>query len=212
MPPNSPYPHSLPEEQKRFAALKQIRDEVLALKASPLYAYRSENKYHPVIGEGSHFAKIMFIGEAPGKNEALTAKPFCGASGRVLDELLNSINVNRKDVYVTNIVKDRPPENRDPTLEEIELYAPFLRRQIEIIRPTIIATLGRFSMVFIMENYGLKERIGAISALHGKVFDAKTSYGTVKFIALYHPAVALYKASQKEVLKQDFQIIKTVIG
>ena len=106
---------------ERTAKLKQIRDEIMALKDSPLYEYRVSNKYFPVIGEGSHEAKIMFIGEAPGKNEALTAKPFCGASGKILDQLLESVGIHRPDVYVTNIVKDRPPENRDPTFSEIAL-------------------------------------------------------------------------------------------
>src|SRR3989344_8123108 len=119
--------------------LRAIRDEVLALTESPLYSYRVENNYHPVIGEGSHDARVMFIGEAPGKNEALKARPFCGAAGKILDELLGSIGVKREDVYITNIVKDRPPENRDPTPEEIGMYAPFLDRQIDIIAPKIIA-------------------------------------------------------------------------
>lgn len=89
--------------------LKEIRDEVLDLKKSPLYAYRVKNSYFPVIGEGDHDADIMFIGEAPGENEAKTARPFCGASGRILDELLESIKMPREEVYITNIVKDRPP-------------------------------------------------------------------------------------------------------
>src|SRR3989344_9619517 len=119
--------------------LRAIRDEVLVLKKSPLYDYRKRNNYYPVIGEGNHDALVMFIGEAPGKNEALKARPFCGAAGKILDELLGSIGVKREDVYITNIVKDRPPENRDPTPEEIGMYAPFLDRQIDIIAPKIIA-------------------------------------------------------------------------
>src|SRR6185369_9841504 len=94
--------------------MKEIKDEVVELKNSPLYAYRTENKYFPVIGEGSHDANIMFVGEAPGKNEAMTGKPFCGASGRVLTEMVESVGLKREDVYITNVVKDRPPENRDP--------------------------------------------------------------------------------------------------
>ena len=108
--------------------LKKIKDEVVALVASPLYAYRVDNDYLPVIGEGSHSAKIMFVGEAPGKNEAKTGRPFCGRAGKVLDNLLASVGIDRQDVYVTNIVKDRPQGNRDPLPEEIEIYAPFLDR------------------------------------------------------------------------------------
>lgn len=92
-----------------------IRDEIIALTTSPLYEYRTSNKYFPVIGEGSHDAKIMFVGEAPGKTEAQTARPFCGAAGKFLDVMLGSIGLRREDVYITNLVKDRPPENRDPT-------------------------------------------------------------------------------------------------
>src|SRR3989344_5242098 len=98
----------------RYKKLKKIRDELLHFKESPLYTYRTENNYHPVVGEGSHYAKIMFIGEAPGETEAKQARPFCGAAGRVLDELLHSIGLSRKTVYITNLVKDRPPDNRDP--------------------------------------------------------------------------------------------------
>src|SRR3989338_4272307 len=148
---------------ERTEKLKQIRDEVIALKASPLYEYRVANKYFPVIGEGGHEAKIMFIGEAPGKNEALTARPFCGASGKILDQLLESAGIKRADVYVTNIVKDRPPENRDPSPGEIAVYAPYLDRQIDILEPQIIAPLGRFAMKYIMDKFGLAEALRSIS-------------------------------------------------
>jgi len=124
--------------------LRKIKDTIVNLTESPLYDYRKENGYFPVIGQGNHYAEIKFIGEAPGKNEAETGRPFCGASGRILDELLESIQLKREDVYVTNIVKDRPPNNRDPHKAELELYAPFLEQQIDIIQPKIIATLGVF--------------------------------------------------------------------
>src|SRR3989344_2132966 len=136
--------------------MKKIKDEIVALSSSPLYSYRSENNYFPVIGEGSHDATIMFVGEAPGLNEAKTGRPFCGAAGKFLTELIESIGLARSQVYITNIGKGRPPENRDPTPEEIELYAPFLDRQIEIIQPKVIATLGRFSMQYVMSRYGLE--------------------------------------------------------
>ena len=187
--------------------MKKIKDEIIGAKNSPLYEYRIKNKYFPVIGEGGHNAKIMFIGEAPGKNEAETGRPFCGASGRVLDELLRSIETKRSEVYITNIVKDRPPMNRDPLPNEIEFYAPFLDRQIEIIRPEIIATLGRFSMAYIMKKFGLESELRSISQIHGKVFSAQTSYGSVKIIPLYHPAVAVY-GTNKEILKKDFETLK----
>src|SRR3989338_6639643 len=129
--------------------MKKIRDEVLALTSAPLYAERVKNKVFPVIGEGSHDAKIMFVGEAPGKNEAAGGRPFCGASGKILTEMIESIGKKRENVYITNIVKDRPTDNRDPLPEEIKIYSPFLDRQIEIIQPKVIATLGRYSMACI---------------------------------------------------------------
>ncbi|TSC70755.1 MAG: DNA polymerase bacteriophage-type [Parcubacteria group bacterium Gr01-1014_46] len=197
--------------EERFEKMKEIRNDVLQLKESPLYDYRVENKYFPVVGEGSHTAHIMFIGEAPGKNEAETGRPFCGKSGKVLDNMLESIKLNRSDVYITNIVKDRPQENRDPTEEEIKLYAPFLERQIDIIQPEVIATLGRFSMNYIMNHFGLTDQIGPIGELHGKEFVAKASYGPIAVIPLYHPAVALYDGSNKETILKDFQVLTKYI-
>ncbi len=197
--------------EERYEDMKKIRDELIHFKESPLYEYRVQNKYFPVVGEGSHTARLMFVGEAPGQNEAETARPFCGRSGRVLDEMLESIKLNRSDVYITNIVKDRPPENRDPTEEEIKLYAPFLDRQINIIRPRVIATLGRYSMSYIMKHYGLGTEVGQISALHGREFVAKTDYGSVAIVPLYHPAVALYDGGNKQTLLQDFAALKKYI-
>src|SRR3990167_3917634 len=178
--------------------LRAIKDEVLALSASPLYQYRVDNKYFPVIGEGNHDASIMFIGEAPGENEAKTGKPFCGRAGKILDMLLESVGIKRKDVYVTNIVKDRPPGNRDPSPEEIDIYAPFLDRQIEIIKPKIVATLGRFSMVYVMNRYGLEFELDSISKLHGKSFQTSN----FKLVPLYHPAAAIYNQHLLDTLKE----------
>lgn len=196
-------------EDKRREELRKIRDELIVFKESPLYSYRIENKNFPVIGEGSHYANIMFIGEAPGKNEAETGHPFCGRSGKVLDTLLSSVSISREDVYVTNIVKDRPPGNRDPYPEEIDLYAPFLDRQIEIIKPKIIATLGRFSMVYILERFNSNESKKSISELHGKIIEVEATYGIIKIIPLYHPAVAVYNSNMIHTLKKDFEILKT---
>ncbi len=196
----------------KYDQMKQVRDEVLELSVSPLYKFRIENKNFPVIGEGDHDSPLVFVGEAPGKNEAETGRPFCGRSGQVLDELLNSIEVSREKVYITNIVKDRPPQNRDPSPQEIEIYGPFLDRQIEIIKPKVIATLGRFSMAYLMNRYGLADSIESISVNHGKIFEGKTSFGIVYIIPLYHPAVAVYNARMLPVLKEDFAVLKTYLG
>ncbi len=196
----------------RTEQLRAIRDELVDLKESPLYDYRQCNGYFPVIGQGDHYADIMFIGEAPGKNEAETGRPFCGASGRVLDELLASIQLERPDVYVTNIVKDRPPNNRDPLKTEIDLYAPFLERQIGIIQPKVIATLGRFSMEFILRRFGAFQASQKISQLHGTVIKVRTAHGRASVVPLFHPAAALYNASQRDTLEKDFQVLKQFIS
>ncbi len=198
-----------PESRKE--ALKKIRDEVLALSSSPLYEFRTKNKYFPVIGEGNHFAEIMFVGEAPGRNEAEQGRPFCGAAGKILDELLQSVGLKREEIYITNIVKDRPPQNRDPLPSEIESYGPFLDRQIEIIKPKKIVTLGRYSMTYIMNKFDLDFDIEPISKAHGKAYTTQASYGQIQIIAQYHPAACIYNQSLKDVLKEDFKTI-TKIG
>jgi len=191
--------------------MRAIRDELFAFTQSPLYAYRTANNYFPVIGEGSHDAHIMFVGEAPGKNEAEKGRPFCGAAGKILDELLAHIGLERATVYVTNIVKDRPPENRDPTPEEIALYGPFLDRQIDIIQPKVIATLGRFSMTYVMDRLGLGLHIEPISVAHGKRYTATTSYGKVEIVPLYHPASAIYSRALLPTHKKDIEVLKQFI-
>lgn len=190
--------------------MKKIRDEVFELKNSPLYGYRTSNGFFPVIGEGSHNSDIVFIGEAPGRNEAKTGRPFCGAAGKILDGLLKSIEMPREDVYITNIVKDRPENNRDPLPSEIEIYGPFLDRQIDIIEPKIIATLGRYSMEYIMKKFGLKAGLKTISLMHGKSFDAKHGDRDIKIIPLYHPAAAIYNRNLMKILKEDFEILKNI--
>jgi DNA polymerase len=197
--------------QNKTELLRGIKDEVVAFSASPLYRERVANGVLPVIGEGSHDAHVMFIGEAPGKNEAATGKPFCGAAGRVLDELLAHIALPRKEAYITNIVKDRPPQNRDPLPEEIAAYAPFLDRQIAIIRPKVIATLGRFSMAYIMERLGLGAQLATIGQLHGKVLSATMPWGEIRIVPLYHPAAAIYDQRKKDTLKKDMEVVKKLL-
>lgn len=184
--------------------LKRIKDEVLNCKICSLYRYRVENNFHPVIGEGNHQAQIMFIGEAPGLSEAKTGRPFCGEAGKVLDKLLESTGIKREEVYISNILKCRPPGNRDPKTEEIKACTPYLERQIKIIKPKVICTLGNYSAVYILERYGLKDKIQGISKIHGKIF----SLDDIKIIPLYHPAVVTYNANMKEILKKDFKVLE----
>lgn len=191
--------------------LRKIKDEVVNFKESSLYAERTKNKVFPVIGEGSHDAEIMFIGEAPGKNEAATGRPFVGAAGKILTQLLEEVGIKREQVYITNIVKDRPPQNRDPLPDEIDAYGPFLDRQIDIIQPKVLATLGRFSMKYIMDKFGLGFEVLPITQMHGKSFEANASYGKITIIPFYHPAASIYNQQLRSVLQEDFKILKKYV-
>ena len=153
----------------------------------------------------------MFIGEAPGEKEALSGRPFVGRAGNVLDELLQKIDLNREDVYITNIVKDRPPNNRDPKAVEIECYAPFLMEQIRIIDPKVIVTLGRFAMEFILKKFLLPDNGRAIGELHGQIIIVETPLGTINFLPLYHPAAMFYNRSLEETITSDFQKLSQFI-
>ncbi len=187
--------------------LEKLQQEVLQFTDTALYEERIANSYLPVMGEGSVDARIMFVGEAPGKKEGETGRPFVGRAGKILDELLSSVGLKREEVFITSIVKDRPPKNRDPLPTEIALYAPILDKQIEIIKPEIVATLGRFSMEYIMKCYGLEAELAPISVLHGKVFETPQ----FKLVPLYHPAAAIYNQKLLSDLKADFQILKSVL-
>ena len=153
----------------------------------------------PVFGSGNTKAKIVFIGEAPGKDEDLQGKPFVGRSGKFLDEMLESIKLQRKDIYITNTVKYRPPKNRDPKPEEIKECWPWLVEELNFIKPEIIVTLGRHAM----NRFFPKEKI---SEVHGKILKNKnTEIKCQKFLVLYHPAAALYNGSMKKILLKDFK-------
>ena len=186
--------------EKIKKGMEKVKDEVLACKKCPLY----KTKTYPVIGQGSHQAEIIFVGEAPGFNEDKTGRPFCGEAGKVLDELLDFIGFKREEIYICNILKCRPPGNRNPKKEEIEACASYLEKQIEIIEPKVICVLGNYSTAYILEKYGLKEKIQGISKIHSQVFSANN----FKIIPLYHPAVATYNPNMKEILKKDFKVLE----
>ena len=189
---------------KTTEKLKQIKDEVIRCQNCSLY----KTRILPVIGQGSHQAKAMFIGEAPGANEDKTGVPFCGSSGKILDELFESIGYKREDAYICNILKCRPPNNRDPLPEEKTACVPYLKRQIEIIKPKVICPMGNHATAFLLAEFGLSNEIAGISKIHGKVFEAEASFGRFKIVSLYHPAVVVYNANTKDDLKKDFQILK----
>ncbi len=157
-----------------------------------------------VMGAGNPDADVVFIGEAPGKQEDEQGVPFVGASGKFLNEMLASIDLNRDDVYITNIVKYRPPNNRDPSPEEKREFWPYLMRQLEIIKPKVVITLGRHSgAAFIPDLH--------ISRDHGQARTVR--YHDMEFLVLplYHPAAALYNGSMRGVLLDDFQGVKKLL-
>ncbi|MBC8097836.1 MAG: uracil-DNA glycosylase, partial [Armatimonadetes bacterium] len=188
-----------------------LREELLNATESPLYTYRSENRFFPVLGEGNADARVLLIGEAPGKFEVTQGRPFLGPSGDILDEMLRGINLKRDDVFMTNLLMDKTPEKRDPLPAEIAFYAPFLDRLIDIVQPGVIATLGRFAMQYLLKKLDLPEKRSKISDLHGKLIKTRLTYGDIYILPLYHPAVVLYSASQKDTLRKDFEKLKLLL-
>ena len=155
-----------------------------------------------VMGDGNPDANIVFIGEAPGQKEDEQGLPFVGAAGKFLNEMLNEAGMERGDVYITNIVKYRPPNNRDPLPEEKADFLPYLLRQLEIIDPKVVITLGRHSMEYFLPNAKISQAHG--QAVRKKVlYHDKTEHEWL-FIPLYHPAAALYNGSMRQVLIDDF--------
>lgn len=164
-----------------------------------------ETALHVVPGIGNADARIVFVGEAPGKKEDETGEPFVGAAGKFLNEMLASVGLNRDDIYITNVVKYRPPNNRDPLPEEVAACWPWLRAQVELIDPDIIILLGRHAL----ERFVPGKRI---SVEHGKAFRRTVpDLGTYVFFALYHPAAALYNGSMRETLMKDFAKIPKIL-
>jgi DNA polymerase len=162
-----------------------------------------ETRKNVVFGEGDADADIIFIGEAPGSNEDLQGRPFVGAAGRILDEMLSAVRLKRESVYITNILKCRPPKNRNPKKDEIDVCAPYLDGQIEAINPKVICTLGNFASEYILEKFGFHPE--SIGKIHGKTFDLQD----LRIVPLYHPATAVYNPGMKAVLIDD---IKKTLG
>lgn len=179
------------------ALLDQIKADILSKNICPDLA---ETAKQLVFGDGNPDADIVFIGEAPGKKEDEQGKPFVGASGKFLNEMLAMIDLKREDIYITNIVKYRPPNNRDPLPKEKKAFLPFLQRQMEVIKPKLIVTLGRHSMDAILP--GLK-----IAQAHGLPLRNK---GLI-YLPLFHPAAALYNGGLRQTLLDDFMKIPSII-
>ena len=184
--------------QKPAVELEKIKAKILADKVCPELAAGATQL---VFGDGNAQADLVFIGEAPGKNEDIQGIPFVGAAGKFLNEMLEMIGLKREDIYITNIVKYRPPNNRDPEPEEKAAFLPYLKAQLKVIKPKVIVTLGRHSMESLLPP-GLK-----ISQVHGQ---PKRIAGQV-YLPLFHPAAALYNGDMRQTLIDDFATIPTVL-
>jgi DNA polymerase len=187
---------------KKTEQMHALREEILTQNVCPELRAQATQL---VMGDGSLDAEIVFIGEAPGKNEDMQGLPFVGASGRFLDEMLAAARLQRTDIYITNIVKYRPPNNRDPLPVEKQAFAPYLTRQLEIIQPKVIVTLGRHSMEYFLPG----ERIGAI---HGQPRRVQMGELSLLVVPLYHPAAALYNGSMRQTLIDDFVRVPAIIS
>lgn len=187
--------------QSKQELLDQIKLDITKNNICPDLAESATNL---VMGDGNTNADLVFIGEAPGKNEDEQGLPFVGAAGKFLNEMLGTINLDRSDVYITNIVKYRPPGNRDPLPQEKKAFWPYLVQQLEVINPKIIVTLGRHSMEYFLPDM----RIGQI---HGQ--PKRIPFGTMKLVVLplYHPAAALYNGGLRATLIEDFSKIPLIM-
>lgn len=188
------------------ALLEQIAADIRNENVCPDLA---KGAHSLVMGDGNADADIIFIGEAPGKNEDEQGLPFVGAAGKFLNEMLAAADMDRSDVFITNIVKYRPPNNRDPLPEEKQAFWPYLARQLEIIDPKAIITLGRHSMEFFLPD-------ARISQIHGHAVRKKVKYHDGKehewlIIPLYHPAAALYNGGMRQTLIDDFLLAAKLV-
>lgn len=193
------------DKQQKLDAIQQ---QILDAHVTPELAATATQL---VFGAGSSDAEIVFVGEAPGKNEDLKGEPFVGAAGKFLDEMLQSVNLQRSDIYITNIVKYRPPNNRDPLPEEKKAFLPYLQAQLEVIQPKVLVTLGRHSSNCFLPDL-------QISKEHGKPKRVKLAFHSdpaqvleVVILPLFHPAAALYNGGLRQTLVDDFQQIPAII-
>ena len=179
--------------------LEEIEREILSCRRCELWKFKKN--YVP--GEGNSKAKIVFVGEAPGREEDIQGRPFVGKAGKYLTDVLKKLGVERSDVYITNVLKCRPPNNRDPNPEEIMACKPYLLKQLDIIKPDVIVCLGRFSSSTILRDFGLEFR--GISRDRGRVFEVKKWGKIVRIIPTYHPAAVLRNKSFSDSFERDLR-------
>lgn len=192
------------DEAKQLAG---IAEQIVADQVCPELAVSATQL---VFGSGSPVADIVFVGEAPGKNEDLTGQPFVGAAGKFLDEMLASIELQRPDIYITNIVKYRPPNNRDPLPEEKKAFLPYLQAQLEVIAPKVVVTLGRHSTNCFLPDLQISKSHGEPKRVQLQLKQSSDVL-TVVILPLYHPAAALYNGGMRQTLLDDFSRIPQII-
>lgn len=188
--------------QLKQQQLDVLKTDILANNVCPELAVQATQL---VMGDGNLDANIVFIGEAPGKQEDLTGLPFVGASGKFLNEMLAHAGLERGDVYITNVVKYRPPNNRDPKPAEKKAFMPYLLKQLAIIKPKVVITLGRHSMEYFLPG-------AIIGDIHGRPHKVKIDGDELTIIPLYHPAAALYNGSLRQTLIDDFMRVPDIIS
>jgi DNA polymerase len=179
--------------------LGQIAAETESCRKCPLWQYAR----HAVPGEGPADARLLVVGEAPGEREDLTGRPFVGRAGAMLSKILTSAGLARSEVFIANIVKHRPPENRDPTPEEVAICTQYLDRQIAVMRPEVILAMGRHSSRYLLGK--VPSGFEKITEVRGRIFTAELDGGLVKIVPTFHPAAALYNPSYRTALEEDMR-------
>ncbi len=187
-------------------SIKDITNEILKCKRCKLHL--TKTNYVP--GDGNENARIVFVGEAPGREEDKQGKPFVGSAGKLLNETLLKFGIRRERVFITNVLKCRPPNNRDPLNEEIEACIPYLYRQIMAIKPDVIVCLGRHSSKQVLGFFG--EKFRGITSDRGKFFEVMLNGKKIVIMPTYHPAAILYKPQLKDVFEDDIKKVAEIIG
>ena len=189
--------------------LKEIEEEI-----GSIFLPLKVTATNLVFGKGNPDADIVFVGEAAGRNEDLQGLPFVGAAGKNLDKLLENVGLSLEDVYVCNILKYRPPENRDPLLHEIEAHTPYLMKQIKVIKPKVVCSLGNYATKFFLAGgcvSRMREQVG-ITQVHGQVRDCSIGGVDFKLIPLFHPAAIIYKRALIDEWEKDMGIVRDFIS
>ncbi len=188
--------------------LDDIKQRIIDDKVTPELA---EGATQLVFGDGNPEAELVFIGEAPGKNEDLQGIPFVGAAGKFLNEMLEMIGLKREDIYITNIVKYRPPNNRDPSPEEKKAFLPYLQSQLEVIQPKVLVTLGRHGLNCFLPDLQISQVHGQPKRVKLALKEKSDDSLQVVILPLFHPAAALYNGDMRQTLIDDFALIPAII-